>query len=40
MWEDVNLSERYNWQELKEKIITYGNRNSMLTALMPTASTS
>ena len=30
----------YNWDELREKIIEYGVRNSLLVALMPTASTS
>lgn len=28
------------WRELKEKVIRFGTRNSLLTALMPTASTS
>ena len=28
------------WRELREKVIRYGTRNSLLTALMPTASTS
>ena len=31
---------RYDWPHLKEKIKTYGLRNSLLVALMPTASTS
>lgn len=37
---DVNnyLSGRYDWQSLKEDIVRYGTRNSMLMALMPTAS--
>lgn len=30
----------YNWDELREKIMEYGVRNSLLVALMPTASTS
>ena len=30
----------YNWDELREKVITYGARNSLLLAPMPTASTS
>jgi ribonucleoside-diphosphate reductase alpha subunit len=30
----------YNWEELKEKVINYGVRNSLMVALMPTASTS
>lgn len=33
-------SERYNWQKLKSEIQTYGIRNSLLLAPMPTASTS
>jgi ribonucleotide reductase alpha subunit len=39
MW-DVTPSDRYNWNELKESIIKYGLRNSLLVAPMPTASTS
>ncbi|MBC8296275.1 MAG: hypothetical protein H8E55_10815, partial [Pelagibacterales bacterium] len=31
---------RYNWLDIKDKIIKYGLRNSLLVALMPTASTS
>lgn len=34
--EDLSLE----WNELKESIVKYGTRNSLLTALMPTASTS
>lgn len=30
----------YPWDELREKVTTYGTRNSLLTSLMPTASTS
>ena len=33
-------SDRYNWNYLKESIKTYGLRNSLLLAPMPTASTS
>lgn len=33
-------NERYNWSILKEYIIEYGLRNSLLIAPMPTASTS
>ena len=33
-------SERYDWSELKSKIMKYGMRNSLLVAPMPTASTS
>lgn len=39
MW-NVEPSNRYNWQELREKIKKYGIRNSLLLAPMPTASTS
>ena len=36
-----NVQPRYcNWDDLKEKIKTYGIHNSLVTALMPTASTS
>jgi len=40
MWSSAVLSERYDWLELKEKIIRGGLRNSLLLAPMPTASTS
>jgi ribonucleoside-diphosphate reductase alpha chain len=40
MWNVVPSSNRYNWTELKENIKTYGLRNSLLVAPMPTASTS
>jgi ribonucleotide reductase alpha subunit len=39
MW-NVTPSNRYNWAKLKESIQTYGLRNSLLVAPMPTASTS
>ena len=39
MW-NVEPSERYDWSHLKESIIKYGLRNSLLIAPMPTASTS
>lgn len=39
MW-NVKPSERYDWGSLKEGIKTYGLRNSLLLAPMPTASTS
>jgi ribonucleoside-diphosphate reductase alpha chain len=39
MW-GVTPSERYDWTSLKESIIKYGLRNSLLVAPMPTASTS
>lgn len=37
---DSILTGRYNWDLLKEEIKKHGVRNSLLTALMPTASTS
>jgi len=39
MW-DIMPSESYDWTGLKEKIVKYGLRNSLLVAPMPTASTS
>jgi ribonucleotide reductase alpha subunit len=39
MW-DVIPSVRYDWNKLKESIVKYGVRNSLLVAPMPTASTS
>jgi ribonucleoside-diphosphate reductase subunit M1 len=39
LW-DVKPSDRWDWNELKENIIKYGVTNSLVTALMPTASTS
>ena len=32
------LSDRYDWDSLKQDLVKYGARNSLLTALMPTAS--
>jgi ribonucleotide reductase alpha subunit len=39
MW-SVTPSDRYDWDKLKQSIINYGLRNSLLVAPMPTASTS
>ena len=39
MW-NVTPSNRYDWAALKESIVEYGLRNSLLVAPMPTASTS
>ena len=39
MW-GVKPSERYDWTSLRESIVKYGTRNSLLIAPMPTASTS
>ena len=41
MWKESKpASDRYDWNHLKEQIKTYGLRNSLLVAPMPTASTS
>lgn len=40
MWNVEPGNERYNWDELKERIKIHGLRNSLLLAPMPTASTS
>tara|TARA_X000000368_G_scaffold250514_1_gene197894 strand:- start:648 stop:3179 length:2532 start_codon:yes stop_codon:yes gene_type:complete len=40
LWNEKPFSDRYNWTNLKEKIMKYGIRNSLLCAPMPTASTS
>ena len=40
LWNERAYSNRYDWAGLKEKIIKYGIRNSLLCAPMPTASTS
>ena len=34
------VSDRWDWNKIKSNIVKYGTRNSLLTALMPTASTS
>lgn len=40
MWNGVELSGLWAWDTLKQRIAQYGVRNSLLTAPMPTASTS
>ena len=40
MWGVSPSADRYDWTRLKDKIIRYGLRNSLLLAPMPTASTS
>ena len=40
LWNVTPTPERYDWTALKENIMTYGIRNSLLVAPMPTASTS
>lgn len=38
--EEIKLSGRYDWSALRRRAVLHGARNSLLTALMPTASTS
>lgn len=41
LWDNnTSLHYKEKWDELRTSVITYGTRNSLLTALMPTASTS
>ena len=40
MWNVTPNSGRWNWEELREKVVKNGVRNSLLLAPMPTASTS
>jgi len=40
MWNVEPTPGRYDWNELKDSIVKYGLRNSLLVAPMPTASTS
>jgi ribonucleoside-diphosphate reductase alpha chain len=40
MWNVTPESNRWNWEELREKVKKHGVRNSLLVAPMPTASTS
>ena len=40
LWEKPPGNHRYNWDELREEIMKHGVANSLLVALMPTASTS
>ena len=40
MWAEARTSDRWDWTSLRGKIKTYGVRNSLLMAPMPTASTS
>jgi ribonucleoside-diphosphate reductase alpha chain len=39
LWK-VKPSKRYNWEALRDRVVKYGIRNSLLVAPMPTASTS
>lgn len=40
LWEQKPYSNRYNWEQLRQDVMKYGARNSLLLAPMPTASTS
>lgn len=39
MWNGIKLSGLFDWSSLRNEVITHGVRNSLLIALMPTAST-
>lgn len=39
MWANTELLTKYDWKKLRADIIQYGTRNSLLTTVMPTAST-
>ncbi len=39
MWTDAVLSGRYDFEDLRKRVLLHGLRNSMLTTQMPTAST-
>jgi ribonucleoside-diphosphate reductase alpha chain len=40
LWGHTPSSGRYDWEEMRKKVLKHGVMNSLLTALMPTASTS
>jgi ribonucleoside-diphosphate reductase subunit M1 len=40
LWNDKPKFDKWDWDSLIEEVKTYGTRNSLLTSLMPTASTS
>lgn len=40
LWDKKPATDRYDWQKLREDVMKHGARNSLLTAPMPTASTS
>jgi len=40
LWDKTPATDRYDWNRLRENIMFYGVRNSLLVAPMPTASTS
>jgi hypothetical protein len=40
LWGHKQINDRYDWDKLRNDVMKYGLRNSLLTSLMPTASTS
>lgn len=40
LWNETPCTDRYDWEKLRKDVIKHGARNSLLTAPMPTASTS
>ena len=40
LWDVKPCSDRYDWEKLRQDVVRYGARNSLLVAPMPTASTS
>jgi ribonucleotide reductase alpha subunit len=40
LWNEKPCTERYDWDTMRQDVIKYGARNSLLVAPMPTASTS
>lgn len=40
LWDQISTNIRYDWDKLRIEVMTHGVRNSLLLALMPTASTS
>lgn len=40
LWEKQPASTRYDWDKLRQEVMQYGAKNSLLVAPMPTASTS
>lgn len=40
LWDKTPQSGRYDWEKLRQEVMTHGARNSLLLAPMPTASTS
>jgi ribonucleoside-diphosphate reductase alpha chain len=40
LWGEKPFTDRYDWESLRQDVIRFGARNSLLVAPMPTASTS